>query len=225
MTTFLDLPLELLPLILQHFLRPSHLALAALVNKDFHSFAIPHLYRKVYIYAWHTNVKTRFVKLFETLASCPHLARFVEEMTIRDFPRALLLSERRAVLHTCLAGIRNCLSLRACTWTRDGSLSDDILHALCALPRFASLEINGNNVWQYSPGTLVRFERLERLCVVMPGAPVVEVLPAWLQRTGKTLRRLTLLCQSSPRINDGLLGEVAFYLKNLDHLHLLGCAK
>ena len=59
MARFEDLPLDLLPLILQHFIRPAHLANACLVNKDFYAFAIYHLYRRVFIYAWHTNVKTK----------------------------------------------------------------------------------------------------------------------------------------------------------------------
>jgi len=225
MASFLDLPVDLLPLILQHLVRPTHIAQVCLVNKDFYTFSVRQLYRRVFIYAWHTNVKIKFVKLFQTLATSSVLAQYVEELTIRDFPRALLLGERNEVLRVCLRGIQNCINLQACAWTRDGSLSDDILQALCRLPLFTSLEINGNNVWRYSPKTLPKFDRLQKLSLIMPGAPVVEVLPQWLSQTGATLQRLTFLCQSSPRINDELLGRVASHLSNLEHLHLLGCTK
>ena len=59
MTGFLDLPVELLPLILQYIIRPSHIAALCLVNRYFHAFAIPQLYERAFIYAWHTDGKTK----------------------------------------------------------------------------------------------------------------------------------------------------------------------
>lgn len=112
---------------------------------------------------------------------------------IRDFPRALKVVERAQLLETCLQGIQNCVNLRACTWTRDGSLSDDLLQALCQLSAFTDLEINGHNERQYSPLTLAQFVRLRRLCLIMPSTAVCEVLPHWLRTTGPSLQRLTLI--------------------------------
>ena len=56
---FNDLPLELLPVVVQHLLRPSHLATACLVNKAFYTFAVPLLYERVFISAWHKEGKAK----------------------------------------------------------------------------------------------------------------------------------------------------------------------
>lgn len=59
MVAFLDLPLELLPLIIQHLVRPSHIAAVCLVNRTFYDFMISHLYKRVFVYAWHKEAKLR----------------------------------------------------------------------------------------------------------------------------------------------------------------------
>jgi len=59
MVGFLDIPLELLPVIFDSVVRPQHLASLCLVNKSFNEFAIPSLYQRVYIYAWHKEVKSK----------------------------------------------------------------------------------------------------------------------------------------------------------------------
>ena len=59
MAQFNDLPLELLPLILHHLIKPSHLAAACLVNHPFYTFTVTLLYERVFIYSWHKEGKTR----------------------------------------------------------------------------------------------------------------------------------------------------------------------
>ena len=56
---FNDLPLEIIPLIVQHIVRPQHLAEICLVDKVFYSAAIPILYERTTIFAWHKNAKTK----------------------------------------------------------------------------------------------------------------------------------------------------------------------
>ncbi len=56
---FADLPLELLPAIIQHVVKPSHLAAVCLVDHRFYEFAIPLLYERVFIYAWHKEGKAK----------------------------------------------------------------------------------------------------------------------------------------------------------------------
>ena len=56
---FNDLPLELLPMVIQHVVRPSHLAAVCLVNRPFYMFTITLLYERVFIYAWHKEGKTK----------------------------------------------------------------------------------------------------------------------------------------------------------------------
>lgn len=59
MAKFSDLPLELLPITLVNLLKPHHLASACLVNKSFHTFAVPWLYNHVSIYSWHREGKIK----------------------------------------------------------------------------------------------------------------------------------------------------------------------
>ena len=56
---FNDLPLELLPMVVQHLIRPSHLAALCLVNQLFYTFTVPLLYERVFIYAWHREGKAK----------------------------------------------------------------------------------------------------------------------------------------------------------------------
>ena len=56
---FADLPIELLPSIVQHIVRPSHLGALCLVNQSFYKFTIPLLYERVFIYAWHKKGKAK----------------------------------------------------------------------------------------------------------------------------------------------------------------------
>lgn len=146
-------------------------------------------------------------------------------IAIRDFPRALLLGQRFEALQVCLRGIRNCTNLRSCTWTRDGSLSTDILEALQHLPHLKELEINGHNERQYDADILRQFTRLEKISIIMPHSPVIGVLPSWTHVTSATLRNLSLICKASPLVNDTLLAELAPNLVHLEHLYLVGCPK
>lgn len=106
MSRFLDLPIELLPDILRHIIKPHHLALCCLVNKTFLSFTIPQLYASIYIYAWHANSKIKvgmkltthwsqlptilwnaiapqIINLFTTLAKRPDFAKWVKKLGIK----------------------------------------------------------------------------------------------------------------------------------------------
>lgn len=56
---FTDLPVELLPIVVQHIVRPSHLAAVCLVNQSFYTFASPLLYERIFIYAWHKEGKAK----------------------------------------------------------------------------------------------------------------------------------------------------------------------
>jgi hypothetical protein len=59
MAQLLDLPLELLPLIIQHLVKPSYLASVCLVNHAFHAFAVPILYERLVIYPWYKDAKLK----------------------------------------------------------------------------------------------------------------------------------------------------------------------
>lgn len=59
MPSFTDLPIELLPLVVEHIFRPSYLAKFCLVNRVFQRFATPLLYQQLFIYAWHKDAKAK----------------------------------------------------------------------------------------------------------------------------------------------------------------------
>lgn len=99
MAHFLELPPELLPVIFDFVLNPQHIYTLCLVNKTFGRFATPLLYRRVFIFAWYKEAKTKVglglkllctshsialsaqvILLFRTLSGCPHLARYVEKL-------------------------------------------------------------------------------------------------------------------------------------------------
>ena len=63
MARFLDIPVDLLPLILQHLVRPNHLAASRLVNSSFGTFAVPFLFEQIFIFAWHKDAKIRVIAL------------------------------------------------------------------------------------------------------------------------------------------------------------------
>ena len=102
MTTFNNLPLELLPVIVQNVVNPESLASFCLVNKTFCEFTRPFLYHTVVVFPWHQKEKVmerdrdflcwqapkfdllapllKIIKLFRTLSSCPELAQHVRKL-------------------------------------------------------------------------------------------------------------------------------------------------
>ncbi|KAI0366515.1 hypothetical protein BV20DRAFT_640211 [Pilatotrama ljubarskyi] len=222
---FSDLPVELLPLVVQHIVRPSHLATLCLVNKTFYTFAVPQLYERVFMHAWHKEGKAKVIKLFRTLADYPRLAELVQALVIRDFPKALQSEEHDTILELCLNGIRNCKNLGACTWTRHGSLTSRVLETLVDCPRLRELEVNGQHNNYYDPRILTRFTHLWRLSLIMPSGLVIDTLPLWTQNTQETLQYLGLICKSSTRVTDRVLQNIAPNVPNLEYFYLVGCPK
>jgi hypothetical protein len=157
-------------------------------------------------------LSTQVILLFQTLSECPHLARYVEKLgespliclatsvphgtsvEIRDFPKALSAERHSELLQICTQGVRNCVNLRSCTWTRDGSLHSCVLESLGSCPQLHELEINGNDS-KYNPTLLAQFSRLSKLSLIMPSAHVLDILPTWIPITGETLRSLTITCK------------------------------
>ncbi|KAJ7154591.1 hypothetical protein C8R46DRAFT_1297096 [Mycena filopes] len=219
---FLDLPLELLSVILSHLAQPKHLAYACRVNKTFYEFGVSRLYQRASIYSWHKHAKARVVSLFNTLAQYPHLAKFVLKLEICDFPKSLAADELGALV---VKGLRNCVSLRACTWTRDGALDSAVLTALQASETLLELEINGHSDGHYDAALLRGFGRLRRVSLIMPSADVVRQLQPWMAFTGAQLRSLTLICKMSPLVTDGVLEAIAPSLAHLEQFSITGCPR
>jgi hypothetical protein len=120
----------------------------------------------------------------------------ITSVEIRDFPKGLM-SGGDEVYDIVLRGIRNCVSLQACTWTRDGSLNTAILDALLTLNTLRELQINGNSQGHYTPDKLSEFKSLQSITVIMPNVKVMQAFPKWMEVTGSRLRSLTLICKAS----------------------------
>lgn len=231
MPDFTDLPLEIVPLVVRHLLRPQHLAWVCLVSKSFHAYSAPLLYERVSIFAWYKEAKikasqldsdsrdaltchTQAAKLFYTLSSSPHLARYVRIMgtvnhecswsklflvnrsiEIRDFPKAISRENHLQLTVTCVQAIRNCVNLHACTWTRDGSLRDDVLEELSRCPRLEVLEINGHDNHNYEPTILTNFKKLSKITVIMPSNKVIQTLSICFRENFKTLCSVSITCK------------------------------
>uniref|UniRef100_A0A0W0FIC2 F-box domain-containing protein n=1 Tax=Moniliophthora roreri TaxID=221103 RepID=A0A0W0FIC2_MONRR len=216
-----DLPLDLLPIIVSHISswNPKYLVNLCLVNKTFYELSIAHLYQRISIYSWHKHGKAKVIQLFNCLASHPHLAQRVRRLEIRDFPKALIGDDHR---NTVIQGLKNCVNLSSCTWTRDGSLDTGVLEAL-SNTSLIELEINGHSQGHYDPKVLLKFKTLRKISVIMPGLGVVQTLPQWVA-TG-TLRNLTIICKSSTIITDTTLETLSPNLRNLEYLYIVGCPK
>ncbi|KAF9484062.1 hypothetical protein BDN70DRAFT_872961 [Pholiota conissans] len=221
---FLDFPIEILPEIIDHLAKPQHLAHLCLVNKTFRPFATSQLYQKVYIYSWHREGKTKVIKLFDTLSRYAYLASYLRLLEIRDFPKAITAVDND-ILNLVLRGLKNCVNLTSCIWTRDGSLNSDFLRALQCCGKLRRLEFNGHNEGHYDARFLMGFTQLERILIIMPSPAVVSQIKPWLSVTGATLRSFTLICKGSNLITDTLLQSVAPLLPNLEDFHLTGCPK
>lgn len=113
---------------------------------------------------------------------------------IRDFPKGLSADRHSELLQMCDRGIRNCIKLRSCTWTRDGSLQSTVLESLAGCSQLQELEINGNDSG-YDPVLLTQFSHLSKISLIMPSVYVLDVLPTWFPITGETLRSLTIICK------------------------------
>ncbi|KAJ7023561.1 hypothetical protein C8F04DRAFT_1401610 [Mycena alexandri] len=219
---FLNLPLELLTQILSHLAQPKHLAYACRVSKTFHEFGVSRLYERASIYSWHKHAKARVVSLFNTLAHYPHLAKHVLKLEIRDFPKSVAADELGELV---VKGLRNCVSLRACTWTRDGALNSAVLAVLQASDTLLELEINGHSDGHYDAALLRGFAHLRRVSLIMPSADVVRQLQPWMASTGAQLRNLTLICKMSPLVTDGVLEAIAPSLAQLEKFSITGCPR
>ncbi|KZT34733.1 hypothetical protein SISSUDRAFT_1072038 [Sistotremastrum suecicum HHB10207 ss-3] len=225
MARLLDLPVEVLPLILTHILKSHHLTLICLVSHTFLYYARPLLYKRIFIYAWHRQGKTKVIQLFTTLARKPELAALVGVLEMRDFPKALSIEEQDRLMDLCITGLENCINLRSCTWTRDGSLTTPLLKALLSSSTLQEFSLNGHYEGHYDPTLLLQFSRLQKLTIIMPSSDIISLLPAWLGACTETLKSLSLICKASPRLTDEILSSAAESLSSLQRLHLAGCTK
>ncbi|KAI0305113.1 hypothetical protein B0F90DRAFT_1701398 [Multifurca ochricompacta] len=145
---------------------------------------------------------------------------------IRDFPKAHISAQSYGqLMDWCIRGLENCVRLKSCTWTSDGSLTSEILKSLRECPELTDIAINGGDSWQYEPKDLIQLLHLRTISLVMPSMSVLEILPRWLQITGQSLTSLTLICKASIHVTDALLDSISQHLPQLERLYLAGCPR
>jgi hypothetical protein len=115
-------------------------------------------------------------------------------LEIRDFPKGLSMTAYEKLLVLCRDGLKNCINMRRCSWTRDGSVNSWILRALQECRNLVELELNGNHN-SYDAILLREFDSLQKISLILPSANVLDMLPSWIRVTGPTLRSLTLICK------------------------------
>ena len=130
---------------------------------------------------------------------------------LRDFPKAIWANKSFASLtNNCLRGLANCTTLQSCSWTRDSTLTNEILDVLSSrCSHLKELEINGNSTSAYNPEILLQFTSLAKISLIMPSVDVINILPTWLRKTGETLTAFNVLCKvCQPPLTCNILSDL-----------------
>jgi len=125
----------------------------------------------------------------------------------------------------CNRGLETCVRLKCCTLTRDRSLTSNTLKSLAKCPELTDISINGWHFGLYEPEDLLHLLHLHKISLISPSIHVLEVLPSWIQATGKSLTSLALICEVNFLITDTLLNSTSPHLSRLESLHLAGCPR
>ena len=120
------------------------------------------------------------------------------QLEIRDFPKCYygVASPDEQSINTFAKGLENCVHLKACTWSRDGSLTSEILACLARCPELTDITLNGGHSHYYEPMDLVQLLRLRKISLIMPSISVIRILPHWLRAIGQSLTSLSLICKA-----------------------------
>lgn len=138
------------------------------------------------------GTQSRWCLAFFGLLTCHlHLAEF------RTFPQNLQGEEEIWFFGACQRALSNCINLKSLVWTRDRSLSTELLQTLRRLPSLEAIEMNGHSGSVYNPATLILLTNLKRISLLMPDRAVIEALPEWVRNTGASLQHLSLVCKVS----------------------------
>jgi hypothetical protein len=132
---------------------------------------------------------------------------------IEDFPKDRNPAAYEHIRELCTRGLENCVQLRCCKWTRDGSLTSRTLKSLGTRPGLTDISINGKHDDFYEPGDLLQLLRLRKISLIEPSISIFEILPIWFQATGKSLTSLSLTCEAR---------ESSTHVLNTPLIHNLG---
>ncbi|CED82855.1 Endoplasmic reticulum protein EP58, contains filamin rod domain and KDEL motif [Phaffia rhodozyma] len=219
-----NFPEELYPLIVSYTTAPNDLRVLSLVSRSWRKYANEVLYSHVWL-----------PLLFRTLAQSSELGQLVKRLEIRSYPLPGIDRSDIITSHTLLSFL-SLPNLSSLAWTRHRSLSEGLILAIStSMPFLRDLEINGSTLDVYDPTCWLRVSRLEKLGLIMPDKGMVDVLKEWFRvldqnqdaerKTKLGLKRLSIICKSSPLIRDHHLKSWAPYLSNLNELSLTACIR
>ncbi|CAO1622754.1 unnamed protein product [Parajaminaea phylloscopi] len=240
-----DLPLELLPLILDQIHaanRPQDLAACARVCKTWKHWATPRLWQRLWL-----RDHRRLRPVFSTLRRNIDLCRFVRVLELRVYPLGLAAEDLELLEDDVATALAHMVNIEELSWTRTGSLSNRLLPFLVAnKPNLTHLELMGNTrnwasalplLWLPDPHAhLVAdpFPKLRSISFVLPDSGAVRALVEISKR--RKLESINILCQQSGLllpVHADLLTENAGDeadgggggLENLKRLVLVGCKR
>ncbi|UZJ51860.1 hypothetical protein CBS101457_001180 [Exobasidium rhododendri] len=224
MTGSPQLPLEILPLILDHLQwRVRDLHACSLTSKTWNHYATPRLYTRLFL-----RDQTRLIKVFKTLEKNDALAKLVKVLEIRVFPFGLKAEELEKLEASLLAFLLKATNLAELYWTRTGSLTDRVLPFLPILPSLETLELTGSSRF-YSPSNVTKCllasdkaPSLKHFSILLPDRQVCDELPRWARELGSKLRSFSILCQHSPIVTDSVLRDVSQHLTGITRLSIIG---
>ncbi|OCH93519.1 hypothetical protein OBBRIDRAFT_790230 [Obba rivulosa] len=219
-----DIPLDILPLILEHLSDRRDLHNCARLCKSFNRAATPILYRTLDSRIVRTRKYAPAAVLHpaRTLLQKPHYAKYVRKVTETG---AVGIIEPEAILD-CQRALRLCINLETFKWSddsSDGSCQDHILLEflkVIQILRVKQLTIRAyggvsDQVW----AKLKEFTGLSAVSLwCMEGQP--RIMQGWSERLGDTLTHLELgRCAGVP---PSIIVSVLSYLPRLESLRLKG---
>lgn len=228
-----SLPLELLPLILDtlsSWSSVSTLATLCLVSRSWHSWTLPHLWRRIWLRDSH---RVRLV--FSVLRNHPELCRLVKVLELRVYPLGLRAEELEDLEDSVACSLREMSELRELGWTRTGSLNDRLLPDIVRNKgKLRHLELMGSTrdwsatapmLWQGVPGGdgSFPFPQLSSLSIILPDALAMRCIVEIASR--RPLSSLLLLCQHSSVFLPVHAQLLAPHLERLERLVLVGCKR
>lgn len=223
----MDLPLEILPLILEQLeWRTRDLHACCLVSQTWNICATPRLYSRLFL-----RDQKRLIKVVDTLERCNHLAKLVRVLEIRAYPFGLKAEDLERLEASLVASLVQATNLRQLYWTRTGSLTDRILPFLPILPSLETLELTGSSHY-YSPANITKHlvspmktPNLRHFCILLPDRQVCDELPRWAKEMGSKLSSFSIYCQHSAILTDSTLREMSQYLTGIKRLSIAGAKR
>lgn len=224
---FHRLPPELLPCILDHLrYRQGELAKTSLVCREWARVSKPLLWEWV-----RSRDSDRIEKAFSALSRSPELCSYVRELEVRVYPLSSL-SKLEQLQDEVLSTFRHTKNLRSLVWTRKGSLTAEVLEAICHLTKLERLELNATPAGGWRAEQLLQLPHsLRTLSLLLPNRDVVSYsLPGWLanlpsDKSARQLRSLSIICLESPILNYTNLRDILPGLSSLTSFTLNGCTR